>query len=70
MARAMLAYAADGAMMHGQGSAGRARAEDCFSLDAMVAQYTALYDRLVARHREGAAHRVDSGTTRAATGSH
>ncbi|MGE5102484.1 MAG: TIGR03088 family PEP-CTERM/XrtA system glycosyltransferase [Deltaproteobacteria bacterium] len=70
LARAMLAYATDPGLVRRQGTAGRARAESCFSLDAMVGQYTALYERLVAPYREVARRCVDSGTSRAVSGSH
>ncbi len=53
LAQAMLRYARDPALARAQGAAGRTRAERLFSLDAMVARYTALYDRLL-QGRHGA----------------
>jgi hypothetical protein len=35
-------------------AAARRRAEECYSLDAMIASYTALYDRLLARAQRAA----------------
>ncbi|HSQ80065.1 MAG TPA: TIGR03088 family PEP-CTERM/XrtA system glycosyltransferase [Casimicrobiaceae bacterium] len=51
LAMAMLRYARDPGLARSHGQAGRARAEHHFSLDAMVAQYTALYDRLLDSRR-------------------
>jgi sugar transferase (PEP-CTERM/EpsH1 system associated) len=74
LAMAMLRYARDPGYARSHGRAGRARAERLFSLDAMVAQYTALYDRLL-QGRRGRLSR-DGGTDagrrpeRATTGSH
>ena len=47
MARALMCYAADAALRHEHGAAGRQRVEQGFSLDAMVARYTALYEGLL-----------------------
>lgn len=49
MAAAILAYLDDPARLAGHGAAGRARAEAHFSLAAMVAQYAAVYDRVLGR---------------------
>lgn len=74
LAMAMLRYAREPGLARAHGRAGRARAERLFSLDAMVARYTALYDRLL-QGRRGRVSR-DSGTDagrrpeRATTGSH
>ncbi|HET8831082.1 MAG TPA: glycosyltransferase [Casimicrobiaceae bacterium] len=52
------------------GRAGRQRAERFFSLDGMVADYTALYERLLQGHM-GATHLpVKPGSTRVSTRSH
>ncbi len=74
LAQAMLRYARDPALARAQGRAGRDRVERLFSLDAMVAQYTALYDRLL-QGRRGRLSRdigTDAGrrAERATTGSH
>ena len=47
MASALMCYAADAALRHKHGLAGRQRVEQGFSLDAMVARYTALYEGLL-----------------------
>jgi sugar transferase (PEP-CTERM/EpsH1 system associated) len=52
MARAMLQYATAPRLARQHGHAGRERAERCFSVDAMVAKYGALYDWLLNRHRQ------------------
>jgi sugar transferase (PEP-CTERM/EpsH1 system associated) len=49
LARGLVALAADPARAAAQGSAGRLRAEQRFSLAAMVGAYQGLYDRLLAR---------------------
>ncbi|MBS0326414.1 MAG: TIGR03088 family PEP-CTERM/XrtA system glycosyltransferase [Proteobacteria bacterium] len=49
LAAAMKRYAAEPERARAHGEAGRARALQRFSLDAMVGEYTALYDRLLAR---------------------
>jgi glycosyltransferase involved in cell wall biosynthesis len=46
MARAMETCALDADLRRGAGAAGRARAEQRFSLDAMVQAYLGVYDRL------------------------
>lgn len=66
LAEALLAYALGPERARAAGRAGRARAERLFSLDAMVAQYSSLYDRLL-RGRQGAAAGAAVG---APTGSH
>jgi sugar transferase (PEP-CTERM/EpsH1 system associated) len=74
LARAMLRYARDPALARAHGRAGRERVERLFSLDAMVAQYTALYDRLLQGRRPRSFR--ETGTNagqraeRATTGSH
>ena len=47
MAEALLCYASDAALRKKHGAAGRERVEHHFSLDAMVARYTAMYDSLL-----------------------
>ncbi|MFU2485969.1 TIGR03088 family PEP-CTERM/XrtA system glycosyltransferase [Thauera sp. WH-1] len=47
MAEALLCYASDAALRKKHGAAGRQRVEHHFSLDAMVARYTAMYDQLL-----------------------
>ncbi len=47
LADALLCYAADAALRKKQGAAGRRRIEEQFSLDAMVARYTGLYEGLL-----------------------
>jgi sugar transferase (PEP-CTERM/EpsH1 system associated) len=47
MANALMCYADDAALRHRCGVAGRQRVEQGFSLDAMVARYTALYEGLL-----------------------
>lgn len=49
MAEALLCYASDAALRQTQGAAGRRRVEHGFSLDGMVARYTAMYDQLLQR---------------------
>ncbi|MGC1817909.1 MAG: TIGR03088 family PEP-CTERM/XrtA system glycosyltransferase [Casimicrobiaceae bacterium] len=70
LASAMLRYARDPELARAQGRAGRARAERLFSLDAMVAQYTALYDRLLDDRRGAASARAGRPAAGAPTGSH
>ena len=53
LARALLAYASDSERGRTAGRAGRARAERLYSVDAMVAQYCALYERLIASRLSG-----------------
>ena len=45
----LMCYAADAALRHRHGAAGRQRVAQSFSLDAMVARYTALYAGLLTR---------------------
>ena len=54
LAEALLAFTRDADAARAAGRAARARAERLFSLDAMVAQYAALYERLL-RGRKGRA---------------
>lgn len=49
IADALEAYAADEALRHRHGEAGRARVVARFSLNTMVSAYTALYDQLLGR---------------------
>ncbi len=70
LARAMLRYAREPELAKAQGRAGRARAERLFSLDAMVGQYTALYDRLLDDRRGVASADAGRAAARVATGSH
>jgi sugar transferase (PEP-CTERM/EpsH1 system associated) len=70
LTRAMLEYVRDPALSKMRGRAGRARAERVFSLDAMVAQYLALYDRLRKVSRGGAEARADERAAQVTTGSH
>jgi glycosyltransferase involved in cell wall biosynthesis len=51
------------------GLAGRARAEQLYALDAMVAQYEALYERLLARSRRAGRRTAAEATARLTTGS-
>jgi glycosyltransferase involved in cell wall biosynthesis len=54
MARWIIAYARDETLRRRQGAAGRKHIEDKFSMQAMVASYLGLYDRLLgggAQHR-------------------
>ena len=53
MAEALAALLADPAALRGMGAAGRARAEERFSIEAMVAKYLSLYDQLLAPGRAG-----------------
>lgn len=50
LAAAMARYAADPGLARAHGAAGRARAVASFSVDRMVDEYAALYDRLLGRH--------------------
>jgi len=52
LADALARYADAPGSAHRHGLAGRARAERLYGIDAMVAQYDALYERLLARSRE------------------
>ena len=65
LAQAMLRYAREPDLARSHGHAGRARAERLFSLDAMVAKYTALYDRLL--QDRGRVPRTDAGRPSART---
>lgn len=66
LARAMLRYARDVSLVERQGRAGRARAEQRYSIDAMVGHYASLYERLLAgRERRG---RTAASTPRAISG--
>jgi len=49
IAKAILEYVRDPAHRLAHAAAARRRAEECYSLEAMVAAYGALYDRLLAR---------------------
>ena len=49
IADALARYLADPALAQRHGTAGRARAEQHFSLEAMVREYSALYDEVLAR---------------------
>lgn len=49
LAAALAAWLQDAGGMRAQGLAGRARAEDEFSLDTMLERYAALYDQLLAQ---------------------
>ena len=53
MAEALAALLADLDALRGMGAAGRARAEERFSIEAMVAKYLSLYDQLLAPGRAG-----------------
>jgi len=53
LATRLLDYACDPQAAQAAGWAGRARTERLYSLDAMVAQYTALYDALLRSRRNG-----------------
>jgi len=67
LAEALLAYARDADAARAAGRAARARADRLFSLDAMVAQYAALYERLL----QGRKSRAAAGSPlHATTGSH
>ena len=55
LAETLLAFARDADAAHAAGRAARARAERLFSLDAMVAQYAALYERLLRGRKRRAA---------------
>ena len=70
LAQAMLDYARDPALSKMRGRAGRARAERLFSLDAMVAQYMSLYDRLLNASRGSARAGPGKRTAQITTGSH
>lgn len=58
LAAAMKRYALEPNRAHVHGASGRTRALQRFSLDAMVGEYTALYDRLLATGA-GAHHRAE-----------
>ena len=49
MAVGLLRYAADVSLRRGHGAAGRARVEEEFSLDGMVARYQGMYERISLR---------------------
>ena len=51
------------------GLAGRARTEQLYGLDAMVGQYEALYERLLARSRRAGRRSAAEATARLTTGS-
>ena len=51
LARAMVRYANDPALVRAHGAAGRARAEARYSIDAMVGHYAALYERLLGERK-------------------
>jgi sugar transferase (PEP-CTERM/EpsH1 system associated) len=55
LAEALLAFARDADAARAAGRASRVRAERLFSLDAMVAQYAALYERLLRGRKSRAA---------------
>ena len=67
LAAALVGFARDAASARAMGSAGRAQALRSYSIDAMVAQYVALYDRLLdrrlARRSDGTASSVGGATT-------
>jgi len=67
LARALTHYANAPEAARLAGLEGRARTEQLFGLDAMVAQYEALYERLLARSRR--AGRRSAATARLTTGS-
>lgn len=54
LARALLAYAADGGLRRAHGAAGRRRVEEEFSLERMLTDYEALYRACCAERREAA----------------
>ena len=74
LAMAMLRYARDPGYARSHGQAGRTRAERLFSLDAMIAKYTALYDRLLQGRRGRLSREMATDASRraerATTGSH
>lgn len=61
LAGALLAYLRDATMRAAHGAAGRDRATRAFSLDAMVANYMALYDGLLAARSAKASSRIQAG---------
>lgn len=67
-ALAQYADAPESARRHGL--AGRARAERLYGIDTMVAQYDALYERLLARSRGVGRRGAAEATARLTTGSH
>jgi len=68
LAVALLRYACERSAARGAGSEGRRRAEQYYSLDAMVAQYVALYDRLLAHGDAAADQHLSSLSNHATTG--
>lgn len=58
IAKAMLDYVRNPSLRTAHATAARRRAEQCYSLDAMIASYTALYDRLLARAQRAAEPRA------------
>jgi sugar transferase (PEP-CTERM/EpsH1 system associated) len=68
LAGALIRYACEPAAARNAGSEGRRRAEQLYSLDAMVAQYVALYDRLLAKGDAAANQHLSSLSNHATTG--
>lgn len=70
LADALARYADAAGSAHSHGLAGRARAERLYGIDTMVAQYDALYERLLARSRGIGRRGAAEPTARLTTGSH
>jgi len=68
LATSLIRYACEPATARSAGSEGRRRAEQLYSLDTMVAQYVALYDRLLAKGDAAAGQRLSSLSNHATTG--
>jgi sugar transferase (PEP-CTERM/EpsH1 system associated) len=69
LAAAIARHAQSPALARTMGHAGRARAERLYGLETMVAQYSALYDRLLARRRRANGREASGPAARATTGS-
>ena len=69
LAQALTHYANSPEAARLAGLAGRARTEQLYGLDAMVGQYEALYERLLARSRRAGRRSAAEATARLTTGS-
>jgi sugar transferase (PEP-CTERM/EpsH1 system associated) len=70
LAKCLVQYDADPALARERGNAGRIRAESLYSIDAMVARYCSLYDRLLAGTRHVTPEGIAAARTHASPGSH
>ena len=69
LAQALTHYANSPEAARLAGLAGRARTEQLYGLDAMVGQYEALYERLLAQSRRAGRRSAAEATARLTTGS-